>query len=103
MNFEFVEFYPKTNSEKRTPPSRIVGTVHVFFYQDEVCFDVRGILVIKHKDKFVFRLPKLVAYEGEKKVTYPVFQFTNEKDYRDLMGFLTKEVMPIIKERMSQS
>ena len=70
MKIEIVDFYPFERSSKNN-----IGTMHI--YVIDLDMDIRGIQVIRNKNAYLFFLPKKIAFEGDKKVWYPIINFTN--------------------------
>ncbi len=86
MNIEIVEFYPKkTNPKKKT---NFLGTMHVYLVDDHI--DIRGVSVVMLKDRYFFRLPHLPGFDGEKRVFYPIFNFTSPEKQKDFFASLIK-------------
>jgi hypothetical protein len=102
MNFEFVEFYPWPYERKTKSQKEIAGTIHVYLYNDDFQFDIKGIMVFYKKDKMYFNLPAFWGYDPDKQknVKFSVVNFTQEEVVKDFKEFLAKEVEPIIRERL---
>lgn len=103
MKFEFVEFYPwplleKPNKNQR----RLLGTVHIYAYSADVQFDLRGLLVIRWKDKIYINVPNYRGFDEEtkKKVSYPMFTFSKEEDQKSFREFLKTTATDIIRSRV---
>jgi hypothetical protein len=88
MKIEIVGFYPIENKKP------LIGTMHVFVYDIELPFDIRGIGIrkIKGKDKnkYFFQMPGRTVTEktdGElKKIFYPFFSFFDSDLYKKLIS-----------------
>lgn len=101
MKFEFVEFYP--NSEDLTKirsKGIIIGSAHIYAYEGDVQLDIRGVLVIKVKDKFVMRMPCRTVIDPETKmrVTYPIFAFSKAAHGDALFAWLKTTAVDELKK-----
>ncbi|SRR5258706_8862042 len=76
MEIEIVKFYPfERNDELKT----LKGTLHIFL--PDIGIHVRGIRVIREKNKWRFTLPRGygIDQETKKTVSYPIFRFAQDK------------------------
>jgi len=103
MRYEFVEFYPMSEEERKKYRTKCVGTIHIYLIDYEM--DVRGIRVIPLRKGFFFEIPHYrFKDEDGKKGKYPLLRFVNEEKHKAFMNFLQKEVTPVVEAKLkSQS
>jgi hypothetical protein len=101
VRIEFVEFYPFQDWTKMQP-RKPLGTVHVYLIEEEL--DIRGILVFRNGDRYLYVFPHFCAFDIEtgKRERYPHLRFTNQAKHDALLGFLKTEVGSIIKKRFEE-
>ena len=92
---EIVEFYPD-------PKKGFVGTMHI--YLPEFLMDVRGILVLRYRGKYFFKLPQNKGTDENGKVSYyPILSFSDPIRWKMIIRFLQQEgpayVDNILKEK----
>jgi len=95
MKIEIVEFYPHRPHKKY----KLSGSLHIYLCDLDI--DLRGVLVRNTKpDRWLFFLPTLKEYDPEekKKITFPVFNFTDRAKNREIIDALHKQGIPYIKE-----
>lgn len=102
MKFEFVEFYPSNekNRKKHDSPN-LLGTVHIYLIDFQI--DLRGIRVLKSGNKIFFFIPHIQTHDHEtgEKVRYPVFRLNNQKNHDEMMKFLHNDVKQLIFHRLN--
>lgn len=98
MKYEFVDFYPFQRDE--TKNKFALGTCHICFI--DVPIDIRGILVLRNKKGFVFKMPKRsqIDPDTQKKVDFPVVYFYNDRAKKEFFDFLFEEGVPVIREKL---
>ena len=79
MQIEIVEFYPdeiKSNFLK--------GSMHVYIVEEKI--DLRGWMVIKNKETWLFHLPSKVGKDPEtsKLIRYPTFAYNDPEKAKNL-------------------
>lgn len=85
---DIVDFYKKGPDEKK---QALMGSLHIYIPEMEM--DIRGISVFKKKCGYHFQLPFRMGwdYETQKKVMYPVIQFTDHRKNKALMAHVKKK------------
>lgn len=85
MKIEVIEFY-KSNEN-----SNIAGSLHI--YVPHLDQDIRGILVIKIKKGYFFKIPWKCGLDEETKkiICYPIVSFANRKTQIDFMNSIVRE------------
>ena len=96
MNIEIVEFY---QSDKNDKSQVLKGTLHI--YIEEWDMDLRGIQVIKNKHRWMFWMPKKMAFDREvsQKVYFPVIGFANPENQKKLTDAIREKAIPFINEK----
>jgi hypothetical protein len=98
MKVEIVEFYP---AEKQAP-NVLRGSLHVYII--DLKMDLRGVLVLKIKNKWNFFLPRHSAIDSEtkNKVFYPIINFTDSKKNKELRDSIRYEGKKYIEKMMQR-
>ena len=99
MDIEVVEFYIDKEDKSK---HQIVGSLHIYFTNFDM--DLRGIFVKKTKNRWFFALPFKWSLDPstQKKMKYPVFNFTQPEKNADLMKEIRKKAVPYIAAKLRE-
>lgn len=94
MQIEYVNFYPISYNEKK---DTLNASLHIYF--PELDLDIRNILVIKKKDKWIFLFPNGKSYDPDenKIVHFPIFNFREKEKNQKIAGILKTEGVAYIE------
>src|ERR1700691_1970269 len=97
MNLEIVGFY---ELERDDTKESLKGTLLV--YMVDLGIDLRGIIVIRKKERILIYMPHKIGIDEETKtqVRYPVFAFTDVAKNKELTDQIRKIGVPFIKEEI---
>lgn len=101
MEFEFVEFYPAVlDFKNKKDRKKIMGSAHIYAYEGKITMDLRGLLVLRHKDNIIIRMPSrtVLDHETGKNVTYPIFSFGDQNHQKALFEWLKTEGVEHVKK-----
>ena len=91
MKIEVIEFYPNDKKD-----SKVLGSMHV--YVEDLDLDIRGILFIKHKDKWIVRMPHKRYIDDGKTKMFPVVAFTNRVKMEEMLDQIKEKGIKYIEE-----
>lgn len=94
MKIEIVEYYPYEGRDDFS------GTLHVYYV--DKAMDIRGINCFKINGKWRIQMPYIwgVDFETKKRVRYPIINFIDENEQKQLSNLIWKQGKAYIKEKL---